>query len=85
VAVAITILSVAIAVVSVWGSQTNDDLSTAQGRLNLTYDGLEIMAQAGQWWRFDGSEITPGVAGTLAYSEELGAACLLVWGLPDGD
>lgn len=43
------------------------------------------MAQADQWWRFGGSEVTSGVAGTLAYSEEFGAACLLVWGLPEGD
>ncbi len=85
VAAVITILAVAVAVVSVWGSQADGGRSTAQGRLNLAYDGLEIMAQAGQWWRFDGSAITPGAAGTLAYSEELGAACLLVWGLPEGD
>lgn len=44
-----------------------------------------VVAQADQWWRFDGSNIASGVAGTLAYSEEFGAACLLVWGLPEGD
>lgn len=85
VAAMITALAVAVAVVSVWGSQTGGDLSTAQTRLNRTYQGLEIMAVADQWWRFDGSAITPGSAGTLAYSEKLGAACLLVWGLPEGD
>ena len=81
----ITVLLLAIALVSVWGSQADGDLSSAQGRLNLTYEGLEIMAQAGQWWRFDGPNISSDVAGTLAYSEKLGAACLLVWGLPEDD
>ena len=85
VAAVITALTVAVAVVSVWGSQTGGDLSTAQTRLDRTYLGLEIMAVADQWWRFDGSAITPGAAGTLAYSEKFGAACLLVWGLPEGD
>jgi len=85
VAALVTVLVVAVAVVSVWGSQADGDLSSAQRRLNLTYEGLAIMAQADQWWRFDGSDATSGVAGTLAYSEEFGAACLLVWGLPEGD
>ncbi len=85
VAALVTVLVVAVAVVSVWGSQADGDLSSAQRRLNLTYEGLAIMAQADQWWRFDGSIATSGVAGTLAYSEEFGAACLLVWGLPEGD
>jgi len=79
------VLVVAVALVSVWGSQTGSDLSSAQRRLGLTYEGLEIMAQAEQWWRFDGSNLNSDVAGTLAYSEELGAACLLVWGLTEGD
>lgn len=85
VAAVITALAVAVAVVSVWGSRADDGLSSAQRRLGLAYDGLAIMAQADRWWRFDGSEITAGVAGTLAYSEEFGAACLLVWGLPEGE
>ncbi len=85
VAAVIAALAVAVAVVSVWGSQVDGDLSSAQGRLGLSYEGLEIMAQADQWWRFDGSNIASGVAGTLAYSDEFGAACLLVWGLPEGD
>ena len=85
VAAVIAALAVTVAVVSVWGSQADSDLSSAQRRLNSSYVGLEIMAQADQWWRFDGSIITSGVAGTLAYSEEFGAACLLVWGLPEGD
>ncbi|NQW21960.1 MAG: hypothetical protein HQ475_00785 [SAR202 cluster bacterium] len=74
-----------IMVVAVWGSQADGDLSSVQRRLSLTYDGIEIMAQAEQWWRFDGSGITSGAAGTLAYSEEIGAACLLVWGLAEAD
>ena len=85
VAALITALAVAIAVVSVWGSRSDGDLSSAQRQLDQSYQGFTIMAQAGQWWRFDGSGITPGVAGTLAYSEKFGAACLLVWGLPEGD
>ncbi|MDA1128385.1 MAG: zf-HC2 domain-containing protein [Chloroflexi bacterium] len=85
VAAVFTILAAVIVVVSVWGSQADGDLSSAQRRLDLTYDGLEIMAQAEHWWRFDGSNMDAGVAGTLAYSEESGAACLLVWGLPEGD
>ena len=85
VAAVITVLAVAIAVLSVWGSQTDDDLSSAQRRLGLTYDGLEIMGQADQWWRFTGTDISSGAAGSLAYSSEIGAACLLVWGLEEDD
>ena len=79
------VLAVAIAIVSVWGSQADSDLASAERRLGLTYEGLEIMAQAGQWWRFDGSNVNSGLAGTLAYSEEFDAACLLVWGLTESD
>ena len=85
VAAVMIVLAVAVAVVSVWGSQTNDDLSSAQSRLDLSYDGLEIMAKADQWWRFSGSDIGSDAAGSLAYSKEIGSACLLVWGLPEGD
>ena len=85
VAAVMTILAVAIAVLSVWGSQADDDLSSAQHRLGLTYDGLEIMGQADQWWRFSGTDISSGAAGSLAYSSEMGLACLLVWGLEEGD
>ena len=85
VAAVITVLAVAVTVVSVWGSQADGDLSSAQRRLDKAYEGFAIMAQADQWWRFDGSGITPGAAGTLAYSERFGAACLLVWGLPEDD
>ena len=85
VAAVVTALAVAVAVVSVLGSQTGDDLSSSERRLSLTYDGLEIMAVAEQWWRFDGSAAAPGVAGTLAYSEGFNAACLLVWGMPEDD
>ena len=84
VALVIIVLAAAVAVLAVWGSQTEDDLSNAQRRLNLSYDGLEIMAQADQWWRFSGSDIASGAAGSLAYSTETGTACLLLWGLPEG-
>ncbi len=85
VAVVVIVLVVAVTVLSIWGSQTDDDLSSAQRRLNLSYDGLEIMAQADQWWKFSGSNIASGAAGSLAYSTETGTACLLLWGLPEGD
>ncbi|MCI0829568.1 MAG: zf-HC2 domain-containing protein [Chloroflexi bacterium] len=85
VAAVITVLAVAVAVVSVWGSQTDGDLATSERRLDLAYDGIEIMAMADQWWRFSGSGTASGAAGSLAYSAEAGAACLLVWGLPEGD
>jgi hypothetical protein len=85
VAMVVMVLAIAVAVVSVWGSQADNDLSSAQRRLNLSYDGLEIMAQADQWWRFSGSDIASAAAGSLAYSNETGTACLLVWGLPEGD
>ena len=85
VAAVITVLAVTVAVVSVWGSQADDGLSSAQRRLDRSYAGFAIMAQADQWWRFDGSGLAPGAAGTLAYSEKFGAACLLIWGLPEGD
>ena len=109
VAAVVTALAVAVAVVSVWGSQASDGsasiqplldlpydefdivlpaddrLSSVERQLRLSYEGIEIMAQAGQWWRFDGSGINLGAAGTLAYSAEFGASCLLVLGLAEGD
>ena len=60
-------------------------LAEVQRRLSLSYEGIEIMARAERWWRFDGSGVNPAAAGTLAYSEEFGAACLLVLGLAEGD
>ena len=110
VATVIAALAVAVAVVSVWGSQSDDGfastpqqlgvpwddgfgtvsqaddrLASVQRRLSLSYEGIEIMAQADQWWRFDGSGVNSAAVGTLAYSEEFGAACLLILGLAEGD
>jgi len=81
----ITALVVVVVVVSVWGSQNDDGLASAQRRLSLTYDGLEIMGQADHWWRFNGTGDVSAAAGSLAYAKESGTACLLVWGLPVGD
>lgn len=81
----ITALVVAVVVVSVWGSQNDDGLATAQNRLDLTYDGLEIMGQADHWWRFNGTGNASTAAGSLAYATDTGTACLLVWGLSVDD
>ena len=66
-------------------SPADDRLASVQGRLKLSYEGIEIMAQAERWWRFDGSGVNPAAAGTLAYSKEFGAACLLILGLAEDD
>jgi hypothetical protein len=81
----ITALVLVLVVVSVWGSQNDDDFAAAQRRLNLSYDGLEIMGQADHWWRFNGSGSASAAAGSLAYATYTGTACLLVWGLPVGE
>jgi len=81
----ITALVVVVVVVSVWGSQNDDGLASAQRRLSLTYDGLEIMGQADHWWRFNGTGDVSAAAGSLAYATDTGTACLLVWGLPAGE
>ena len=85
VAAVITALAVVVAVVAVWGSRTADDLSSVQRRLDITYDGLEIMGQAEHWWRFSGSGSASAASGSLAYSSATDTACLLVWGLQTGD
>jgi len=72
-------------VVSFWGSLAEGDVASAQTGLDLAYDGIEIMAQSDRWWRFDGSGITSSAPETLAYSKKFDAACLLVWGLTEGD
>ena len=66
-------------------SPADNRLTAVQGQLRLSYEGIEIMARAERWWRFDGSGVNPAAAGTLAYSEEFGAACLMVFGLAEGD
>jgi hypothetical protein len=85
VAAVITALAVAVAVLAVWGSQTDDDLSSVQRRLDITYDGLEIMGQADHWWKFNGTGSVSQASGFLAYASDADTACLLVWGLADGD
>ena len=72
--VAAVITELAVAVVSVWSSQPDAHFSSPQRRLDLTYKGIETMAQADQWWRFYGPYETPEMAGTLAYADNIGFA-----------
>ena len=85
VAAVITGLVVVVAVMAVWGSRTEDDLSSVQRRLDITYDGLEIMGQADHWWKFDGTGSASQASGSLAYASDADTACLLVWRLRAGD
>lgn len=59
-----------------------DDTPITQAKLDRSYLGIDIMANAEQWWRVQGGGEIFGASGALAYSEEHASACLVVWGLP---
>ena len=95
--VAIGVLLVTIAFLSFWITRVQDRLDTNEMRTALSYDAISIMSQAEQWWRFEGTDAAPQVAGTLAHSSKHGAACLIarnlqfteeggyhVWAVKDG-
>ena len=58
-------------------TRVQDRLDTNEMRTALSYDAISIMSQAEQWWRFEGTDATSEVAGTLAHSSKHGAACLI--------
>ena len=75
--VAIGVLLVTIAFLSFWITRVQDRLDTNEMRTALGYEAISIMSQAEQWWRFEGADAAPEVAGTMAHSSEHGAACLI--------
>ena len=83
--VAIGVLLIAVALLSFWMTRVQDRLDTSETRIALGYDAIEIMSQAEQWWRFEGTDAAPEVAGTLAHSSEHGAACLIARNLPPAE
>ena len=93
VSVASAAMAVLVAVVAVttWdsGGSSPDDgaLNTAlmERRLDLSHRGIEIMAQADTWWQFSGTGSASEAFGSLAFSENHGAACLVIYGLPGAD
>ncbi len=85
VAAAMVMLLLAVVSLAVWDFRSDDDLAVAQQRLDTSYQGIRIMAKAERWWRFGGTDVAPDAAGSLAFSEQDGAACLVVWGLSADD
>ena len=79
---AIGVLLVTVGLLSFWMVRVQDRLDISETRIDLGYDAIEIMSQAEQWWRFEGTDAAPEVVGTLAYSFEHGAACLIARNLP---
>jgi hypothetical protein len=90
VTVASTAMAVLVAVVAIttWNSGGSGppnnaaDTALTQRRLDLSHRGIEIMAQADTWWQFSGTSVAPDAFGSLAFSENHGAACLVIYGLP---
>ena len=81
-AAVVVALVAAVTVLAVMNTRPNDDLVAAEQQLELSYEALNIMAKAEQWWQFDGIEGAPNATASLAYSSRHGKACLMVWGLP---
>lgn len=79
---AVGVLLVTVGLLSFWMTRVQDSLNTSERRLDLGYEAISIMSQAEQWWRFEGTDAAPEVAGTLAYSSEHNAACLVARNLP---
>lgn len=84
VAVAATVAVLALAVIglAIFTFLPQDDTGISQAKLDKSYLGIDIMAQAEQWWHVAGGGEFTGASGALAYSEEHSLACLVVWGLP---
>ena len=81
--------AVAVLVLAVIGLATltflpQDDSGISQARLDRSYLGFNIMAQAEQRWHVAASDEFTGAFGALAYSEKHSLACLVLWGLPTG-
>ena len=81
-AVAAVVLLAAVAALAAWVSNVRGDLDTSELRLAISYEGVEILGQADQWWRFQGIESSSEATGALAYSDQHSAACLLAFDLP---
>ncbi len=84
-AAAVVALLAAVAALAVWVSNVRGDLDTSELRLAISYEGVEMLAQAGQWWRFEGIEPASEATGALAYSDRHAAACLLAFDLPPSE
>ncbi len=82
---------VAVVAITTWNngdSGTDERIANAalmQQRLGLSQRGIEILAQADTWWQFSGTSVAPDAFGSLAFSENHGAACLVIYGLPTTD
>ena len=79
---AIGVLLIAVVFLSVWLTRVQDSLDTSETIIALSYDAIEVMSQAEQWWRYEGTDAAPEIAGAMAYSFEHDAACLIARNLP---
>lgn len=81
---AVAVLALAVIWLATMTFLPQDDAGISQARLDRSYLGINIMAQAEQRWHVAGSDEMTGAFGALAYSEKHSLACLVVWGLPTG-
>ena len=82
---AIGVLLVTVALLSFWMTRVQDRLDISETRIALGYEAISIMSQAEQWWRFEGTDAAPEVAGAMAHSSGHGAACLILRNLPPAE
>ena len=82
VSVSLVILIIGVVGLSIWNVSLQQRLESNETQLSRTFRAATIMAQADQWWRFEGTEAAPDAAGTLAYSSHDQEGYLMVWGLP---
>ena len=68
---------------AVWTSRLQDTVSRNELYQARTVQAISIMGQAEHWWPIQRTAAAPDATGSLAYAEKQGAACLVIWGLPD--
>lgn len=82
IALAVGLLAVSTVSLGFWTTRLQGDLSIQEVRLSRAYQAIAIMSEADRWWHGAGTETAPQAAGTLAFSSQRSAACLVVWSLP---
>ena len=67
----------------IWVSRTHGDLDVNRAELSRTSQAMTIVAHADRRWDFEGTGAAPAADGYLAYSREMSATVLVVYGLPE--
>lgn len=76
------LLLATVAGLAVWVLRLQSALDNRDARIARSYQAIDIMARAQQWWRLEATAIAPQADGVMAYSEKHSRACLVVRGLP---